>query len=327
MDDIIDPRERLDKLLSGAVPYLAHIFREAVEGLKDNLDLNALADLIESGRMDQALDMLQEVSTALGNSAAVIFVTAGQSTASFLEGATIGHVVFNVVNQRAVEIMQANRLRLIQEFTYDQRQTVRAALTEGIRRGDNPRAQARTFRDVVGLTETQSRAVFNYRRLVEGAGNSDLPTADQAESLTRALRDGRTDRSVLRAIKEGRPLSPEQVDMMVQRYAKAYVKYRSEVIARSEALAVVHQGTEEMYNQAIEAGKLHPEQLIRTWSTNIDGRERDSHHNLDGVKRGWGQTWPGRDGPIRYPGDPEAPASERVQCRCLLTTRIKPTKG
>jgi hypothetical protein len=91
---------------------------------------------------------------------------------------------------------------------------------------------------------------------------------------------------------------------MVQRYAERFVKHRSEVIGRTEAMRAVNQGNEEAYRQAIADGTINADQLRREWRTRLDGRERRTHEFLNGQVRGWGETWVTENGVLRYPGDP-----------------------
>lgn len=325
MADLIDPLERIDQLLASAEPRIANIFSSAIRELKDQLDLDQLEKLIAEGRVNEALDVIMGVAQALGSASNIVFITSGQSTAQFLASAGVGRVVFDIVNERAVQQMAASSLRLIRAFTSEQVGTVRAALVSGIQQGLNPRDVARNFRDVVGLTETQAAAVLNFRRLLERVG--DAEAQDQREALTRALRDQRYDRTIERAVASGQPLSRQQIDRMVTRYGERYVKYRAEVIGRTEALRSVHQGVEEAYNQAFDRGILMPWEVEQQWNTSIDGRERPSHHDLHRMRLPVGRPFPGRASPIRYPGDPEAAAEETVQCRCRLTRRIRQAKG
>ena len=319
MADIQDPAERLEALLESAEPNIRRAFLAAVAEMRGQLDMEELEALIASGRLVDAMERIMEVAEDLAEATNLVFLTAGQAAAEFLTGAGVARVRFDVSNAGAVQAMRDNRLSLIREYAEEQRRATQAALVEGIAQGLNPRDQARTFRDVVGLTERQAAAVMNYRRLLTG------DESDRREALTRRLRDGRHDRTVQRSIREERPLTPAQIEQMVSRYAARYVKYRAEVIGRTEALRAVHEGNEEGYRQAIEAGRLDAARLVRAWDSSRDDRVRESHRLLHGVKRGWGETWPGKAGPLRYPGDPAAPAEEIVQCRCLLTTRIKPT--
>lgn len=317
MPDAIDPAKRIERLLEKAEPRLARAFSAAVARVKNELDLDLLEALIAAGDFEGALRYTQGVAEDLGHASNLVFFSAGQDTARFLSGLDVGHIVFDQINVRAVAALQQNTLRLITQFTEEQRAATRLALLDGIARGVGPAEQARNFRDSIGLTERQEAAVVNYRRLLEGSAS------EQREALTRELRDRRFDRTVRRSIKTDKALTPEQIDKMVSRYAERYVKHRSVVIARTEALRSVHQGVEEAYEQAIDAGVLSADDLIRTWDSSRDSRVRRTHKLLHGQRRKWKETWATENGVIRYPGDPEAAAEEVIQCRCLLTTRIK----
>lgn len=309
-----DPASRIRSMLDKEERNFQRTFLLAIEAIRDEFTLGELADLLEQGRLEEALERVQEVGVLLGNQYGASLVASAQNTAFWLSTSalTVG-VAFDISNDRAVGIMQRNRLRLIQGYTAEQRRATRTALSLGIQAGENPLQQARRFRDSLGLTENQVRAVENYRRLLQ-QGDS--------QALHRELRDKRFDRSVQRAIREGEPLSPEQIDRMVQRYNERYVQYRSRVIARTESLRAVHEGTEEMYQQAIDEGQFLPSQLTRTWVTARDERVRSSHARLGGMERPMGETFPADAGPLRFPGDPDAPAEETIQCRCVLSTRI-----
>jgi len=315
-----DPAERIDALLAKEDARIANIFRVLVEQLKGEIDLDELADMLEGGRQEEAFERLQTVAERLGAEVNVSFVTSGQSTADFLTNAGVGRAVFNQVNDRAVAAMQRNRLELIREFTDEQRRAASLALVSGVEAGRNPRAQARDFRDSIGLTERQWAAVANYRAALGRVGSDE---SGQLDALNRALRDKRGDAQIRRAVKEARPLAPEKIDWLVERYTARYVKHRSEVIGRTEALRAVHQGNHEAYRQAVADGVIDAELLERTWETRVDGRQRDSHLILNQQKRGLEEPWQTKHGPILYPGDPEAAAAEVIQCRCAVSTRIR----
>ena len=315
-----DPAERIWAVINDQDRRFQRAFQEGVRFIQNQNTLEEIASLLEQGRFDEALEGLDAAAALIASQYGTSYRTAADEAAAFLSTGLVATVAFDATNERAVAAIRANRLRLIREFTQQQRDVTRAALTAGITRGENPIQQARTFRDSIGLTTRQWRAVENYRSLLT-AGRDGAPST---EALARALRDGRSDRSVRRAIRQGDMLSASQIDSMVSRYTRRYVKYRSEVIGRTEALRSVHQGTEEMYQQAIELGQFRSDQLERKWNSAQDMRVRDSHQNLNGMIRGLGETWPGQAGDLRYPGDPAAPAEETIQCRCALSTRIMP---
>jgi uncharacterized protein YbjQ (UPF0145 family) len=315
-----DPAERLNRLVDQQDARIANIFRTAIAALKDEVDLDALATELEQGRVNAAIERLQHAADALGAASNVAFVTSGQSTADFMANAGVGRVVFDQVNLYAVAAMQATRLELIREFTAEQLRATSMALVSGVESGTNPISAARNFRDSIGLTAVQWGYVDSYRTALERVGVDDQAAQN---ALGRALRDGRGDQTVMAAARAGRPIPPAKIDWLVSRYAQRFVKHRSQVIGRTEAMRAVNQGNEEAYRQAIADGTLDAEQLRREWRTRLDGRERRTHEFLNGEVRGWGEPWVTENGVLRYPGDPEAPAKETIQCRCALLTRIR----
>lgn len=319
-----DPASRINRL----VDFQERRFREtwtlAVRTLRDRFTLDSLATLLEQGRFEEALAGLEEAGSLLGNRYGESLSASARNTAAWMSAEALDITVsFDQTNFRAVQRMQANRLRLIREFTSDQRGTLRQAMTRGITEGLNPRDQARLFRDSIGLTRRQEAAVANYGRLLRGQDRLDnLPSM---QALDRQLRDGRFDRTVRAAVRRGEPLTEEQVSRMVGRYRERYVRYRSEVIGRTEALRSVHEGSEEMYQQAFEAGQIDPGKVSRSWTSARDGRVRDTHRSINGQTRLVGERFTSPSGAqLRYPGDPDAPAEETVQCRCALATRVNP---
>lgn len=320
MPTITDPDKRLRDLLDKQDGPIARAFLEAIANARGQIDVDELATLIEQGRLSEAFDALNNLADPLAAAVNNTLVMAGQSTASFLSTHAVTSIAFDMVNVRAVQAMQQNRLTLIREFDDEQRRATQAAINGGLQRGANPREIARDFRDSVGLTERQWGAVANYRASLERVGQ-DGETA-QAAALDRALRDKRTDRTVRSAIANMKPLPQAKIDMMVQRYTERYVKYRAEVIGRTEALRAVHQGAEEMYRQLIDAGDLDEADITRKWVTVLDGRERLTHEILHGQVRGFGEAWQTINGVIRYPGDPAASGTETIACRCCLAVSI-----
>lgn len=313
-----DPESRLLALIDKADPKIRRAFITGVDAAKAVGSLDRLEQLAAAGRLDEALDEAVRIGAIrLSETVNTTFVQAGQSTATFLGNALEVVVAFDQSNDRAVNIMQQSRLNLIREFGAEQRRATRLALSEGIARGANPVEQARAFRDSIGLTFNQQRAVLRYRNLLE-RGSS--------QALDRQLRDRRFDSKVRRAVSGDKPLSTVEIDRMTDRYRSRMLRFRSETIARTEALRAVHSGSQEMYQQAIDEGRLTPSEVVQTWVTAHDERVRGTHSYMNGQTSPAGADAPGFTSGsgyrLRFPGDPMAPASETVRCRCALTTRL-----
>ena len=308
-----DPAKRVFDLLDKHEIILNRQYLAMIQSIKDEFTLREIEQLIVAGRLNEALAVTEAHVNKFASQINGVFVAAGESTAGFLDSFVV--VNFDLTNIRAVNIMRTNKFEFVREFMAEQRIATRQALIEGITSGVGPRAQARLFRGSIGLTQNQVSAVANYRRLLQ-EGSS--------EALTRKLRDARFDRTVKAAIRDGRPLSAEQINRMTSRYQERYLKYRSEVIARTESLSAVHSGKEEMYAQAFEDGVLDPDKVISKWHTARDARVRDTHWPMSGQERRVGDPFRSGAGvSLRFPGDPQAPAKERVQCRCGTSTTIR----
>lgn len=310
-----DPAERILELIASSESRIQRAFMQAVKDAKSDMVLTRIANLLEAGSLNEALEVVDSITSVLSTQVSLSVVESGEGAAIFISNVLGRKVLFNDTNVRAISIMEQASLNLIREFTQQQTDATREALTEGIRRQLNPIEQARYFRDSIGLTVRQERAVNNFRRLLE---------SDPAGALTRQLRDRRFDPSVINSMQTDTKLSNEHIDKMVTRYRERYVQYRSRVIARTESLRAVHQGTEEMYSQAVENGDLQLNEISRVWDASGDSSVRSSHSAMNGQQRRMNEPFlSGNGNLLRYPGDRSAPGEDTIQCRCVLTTRLE----
>lgn len=314
MPSTLDSDERLRALIDRAEPRLRREFLAGILQLRAERSLDELADLIASGQLDEALAALDAAASRFASAVSATFLAAGEDTARFLGDALDQLISFDTVNERAVRLLRNKRSAMIREISEDTRRAIFGALGDASARGLNPRAQAREFRDTLGLTARQQQAVSNFR---------DALQRGSRVALSRQLRDRRFDRTIETAIREGRQLSAEQIDRMVDRYRDRMVAHRARVIARTEALRAVHEGSEEMYQQAFDEGDLIPENVQQVWLTARDARVRDTHSTMNGQVRPVGVPFTsGAGNQLRFPGDIDAPGSETIQCRCAVARRI-----
>jgi hypothetical protein len=311
-----DDEERIEGLLAAAGLLFRRRFMESIKQIRDRFVLEDLIELLTARRYDEALVGLELAAANLAHGYTRSTILSGEDTMRFISRSINVVVSFNQTNTRAVDAMRRNELRLISEFSREQRLATRLAMLDGIARGMNPNQQAILFKQSIGLTRSQVQAVLNYRTLLE-AGDS--------QALTRALRDRRFDRTVQGAIDGDRVLTPAQIDSMVERYQQRYLDYRSKVIARTEALRSVHEGANEAYRQAVDAKLIDSGELVQTWITARDERVRTSHSFMHRQQRPMGGEpfISGNGNRLKYPGDIDAPGSETIQCRCVLTTRFR----
>ncbi|MBB5411921.1 hypothetical protein HDG34_005887 [Paraburkholderia sp. HC6.4b] len=237
------------------------------------------AAMIESGRVAIAIIPSSAVTTPA-------YITAMPRSAS------VDAVIAERIDQISVESASA----------------VRQAVDTAMSAGRPPLEIARDFRESIGLTTQQESFVANYRTNLENLDRN---------ALLRALRDKRSDSSIERAIAENAPLSKERIDKLVSQYRSRWIKYRSQVIARTESLTAVSVAQDEAIGKAIADGHISPN-IIKRWVTTEDGRERPVHEELHGDEVRFGEYFSNSLGRLRYPRDPDGSAENVIQCRCRV---------
>jgi len=307
----------MQELLDIVERALGKSWLDIVEWLRDQ---NALDDIDARLAAGDHAGVVQAVSDAADRYAADIhagYVSAGQTTAKWLDGEADALIRFDQTNPRATKWAEQNKLELVRGFTQEQRETVSQVITTGVRDGRNPREVARDIRTSIGLTPSQADAVASYRTALEAG--------DYSNALGRELGADRYDRTLLAAQRDGKTIPSDRIDTMVEAYRKNYISYRATVIARTEGLRAVHAGNEELMKQAIERGDVDADQLTRTWNHASHGKDsRPGHIAMAGKPQPFGEpfTNPITGATLMYPGDPDADPSETVQCRCAVSTRF-----
>lgn len=309
--------ETLVRQLSGQEAVIRDAFLAFVSIVKSDSVLAEVNALLAIGDIEGALAIVDTHIVRLSTILPKVFVDVGNEEASRLTQslALAGVAVsFDPTDARAVNIIRANKLEFVRRTTESQRDSIRQALVRAFEIGEGPRATAAAFKDSIGLTPKQEQAVINYRSLLE---------ANSAASLDRKLRDRRSDRSVLRALDEGDALKTTQIDSMVDRYRERFVKFRAEVIARTEGTRATSQARDEALRQVLDQENIPTTAVERKWNRTADARTRDHHDTMQNQKVGLDQPFiDGLGNPLQFPGDPSAPLETTAQCRCVVTIRI-----
>lgn len=334
--------DEVEALAASYEPKVAAALLKALEEQGDKLDLDKLAAALANGNMGAVLDMIGDLPLGPVNDALQDVVWAGGAFAAAAAVPITGAVFhFNRLNPILIQWLQNYTLGLIREISDSTKTAVRDQLIDGMRRGIGPRSQAKQIKASVGLTQRQSAAVANFRKELEtfhqkrSAAGWNLgakidrvngaqvfkPSADGTPKDgidARRLRDFRYDKTLIRAMEQNKPLTPEQVDKMVAAYARKYRKYRAEMIARTESMRALNIGVQDGWRQAVEAGKV-PEGLVRRfWKVAHDERLCEicspvPDMNDGGVKLG--QPFATPKGPVMLP--PLHPS-----CRCHPFIRV-----
>lgn len=288
---------------------------------KDVLD--KIIALLEARDIEGAMRVVDSYVARMGDVLPRVAAQVGTATAAELAQVVAAGapeiavaVSFDPSYPRAAQIVQQHRLRFVRDFSMEQRKAAMQAFNRSFNEGVGPIETARSFRDSIGLNSTQEQAVANYRQL--------LINRDR-QALQRDLRDRRSDATVQRAIERSRPLTERQIETMVARYRRNYLQYRAETIARTEGLQATSEAREEAVDQMMDQTGLPRSRVIDIWNTTRDKRTRDWHATMNGQRQPRGTAFvDGLQQRLRYPGDPQAPANTRINCRCQKTFTIIP---
>lgn len=294
-----------EELKTLAEKYERRMSSAYLSGVRDHIPEETLMMLIAAGNIEAIVAHYSSVTLDLSG----IYTDAFKSGASAVvdySGKQGLNMTFDYVNERVQDILTESRLRLTRNLSASQREVVAAALRESTLAGRNPREVAREIRSTIGLSPRQLEASRRYRSLLERGST---------EALRRELRDKRFDRTVARATR-GAIIPQATVDKMVAAYQRKALKYRSELIARTESKAALQQGLAEAVRQSNGA-------LGKKWVSAFLPTTRDHHADMHGqVVGAEGMFVSGRGNLLSYPGDPAAPASERANCVCVATVTV-----
>jgi hypothetical protein len=112
---------------------------------------------------------------------------------------------------------------------------------------------------------------------------------------------------------EGIPELAERIDQQLLRSNSERRTNRAVVVARTESISAYNGGTNDAF--AVIQDETG-ETFEKVWLATMDHRTRDTHFIADGQRVAFGSPFIVGGFPGMFPGDPELPAQERIQCRC-----------
>ena len=324
------PKQRLDDLINLFVPRIRAAFYAAIQNVVDNVILRQVISAIEAGDLERAFRTLGVSDAALrpiGATLESVFEEGGVATgATFPRYLNNGEMRlafhFNVRNQRAEEWLRQQSSELVTRISNEARANVRTALEGGMIEGRNPRnvaldivgridpATGKRSGGVIGLTENQQFWAESARRKL---------LALDDKYLTMELRDKRFDRTVAAAIRNGKPLPIETVDKLIARYRDNALKFRGDMVARTEAIQSLNRSSWEAIKQVVDSGGVRSSAVQREWVDTSGTRTRYTHRKMNGQRVGLDEPFVSPFGAnLMFPGDTSlgAPGAEVINCRC-----------
>lgn len=333
---------------------IGRAFLDSIKSIQDRLDLDEITALIARGQVEAAVALVareiteaqfQPLAGGIGGSVIASGNVAAANVNSVIDGVNIR---FNALNPETARFVENYAQPLIRELLRETREAVREVLQRGIQNGIGAVDLGREVRGAIGLTRRQNRIVENFRRELEtfhnrrtgggyGLGNQISrrngrqvfvidSDGNPVDGITeRRLRDFRYDKTLARAMREGAPLRPEQIDRMVEAYRRKMLRNRGETIAVTESRRALSVGQHELFRQQIQQGAVNSQLVRREWIYTQDGRTRHAHREIPGLNPdgvGMDRPFISSLGPIMYPGDPNAVAANTIRCRCSTFYRV-----
>jgi uncharacterized protein with gpF-like domain len=115
---------------------------------------------------------------------------------------------------------------------------------------------------------------------------------------------------------EGIPELRARIDSVLSTSGSDRWPNRATVIARTEAIGALNAGRAESFRALAE--EEPDEELERIWLATEDSRTRDSHRAADGQRVALGTPFIVGGFELAFPGDPNGPPQEVIQCRCTM---------
>lgn len=331
-------RSLIERLLATYEERVRDAFLASIADIRDDITLREVVERLERGDINGAIQSMHleaEAFARLEREIVEAYNSGGSETVANLPRVADpqgNRVVFRfgVRNLTAENWLREHSSGLVTRIVDDQRIAIRTALSEGLAQGRHPRSVAldvvgrinrasnRRQGGIIGLTSPQERYVATAR--------ADLLSGDP-ERLRHYLglgrRDRRFDRTVMKALREERALDAGTVDRIIGRYSDRLLELRGEMLARTETMTALGKARDDAIRQQIDAGKIDAQDVTKIWRSASDARVRHTHQALNGQSVAMDGFFHSPSGAmLSHPGDPNAPASETIGCRCFMEYRI-----
>lgn len=315
-----------DRLLSEMERDVRIAFLDALDRIRTAARLRDIEAMLDRGDIEgllEALSLSPEYFRGVQDAVDAAFYGGAAHQVSL--AASLSTIPFNRRHWAAEAWALSNGARLIVEITEATRDGVRNYVEEAIRTGRGSNATAREIvgrisrrtgrreGGILGLTGQEAEYVVNAR--------TELEALDPAY-FQRAARDRRFDGTVRKAIREGKPLTKEDLERILQRYSDGLLIRRGDRIARTESHSALNAGRYEAMRQTAEDVGLTEAAITCEWQSARDERVRASHRALNGKTVRYGEAFVSPLGSrMRWPGDREygALSADVVGCRCTLS--------
>lgn len=326
----ISQQRQIDALLAQYTPRVRDAFYAAIYGARANVNAADLIAALQARDVERAVQLLrieQGVLFPLDDAVRSAFIASGQSVVA--PTGLAGVFSFAGRHWRAEQWAQLLGSTLIQGIQDDTLAMARNVITAGLQEGFSPqkvqrdltgtlnRITGRREGGFLGLTAQQADSIISGRAKL-ASGDPKL----MREYLDLKLRDRRYDAMVKRAIKDGKPVAPADLETIIKAHESKALKYRGEMIAKNETFSAQAAGRDEAYKQLLERPDVAA--VTKRWQHGLSAIPRLDHLRMDGVVLDFDQKFTMDDGvQMAYPHDPIGGPKHAISCRCVCIYRVR----
>jgi uncharacterized protein with gpF-like domain len=175
----------------------------------------------------------------------------------------------------------------------------------------------RAWNETTGGTPSVSRHAFVMSQLAQ-TENFLVRIPDEVYNLVFA--------EIADAVNAGASLEQiaAKVDQVLDWTSSENWPNRARVIARTEVTRAMNAGVQ---GAGAEMARVTGRILSKTWHAHSDDRTRTDHRTVDGQKVPFHQPFQVGAWNLMFPGDPNGPADEVINCRCNMTIGNEVSRG
>lgn len=334
----LSARELLEQVAADFEPQVRLAWIEAIDRIRSNIVLKRIVEKLERGDVasvvrdlgieDGAFAKFEQALIQAYHSGGIATVDSMPA----LRDPSGNRVVFSwgVRNLPAEQAMRDHAARLVTGIVTEARDGIAAVLTDNLARGQSPyeagrllagrvnRVTGRREGGMIGLSRPQMETVARIERAMRKGD-----AAYMRDYLSFANRDKRLDRTVMKAIREGRGLAPEEVERVTRLYSNKAMKWRGDQLAIHETHMALARSRMDAFQQQIDDGKLDAQDVTKKWRRTVSREPRMDHMMMAGKTVGFNELFTLPDGTTcTGPHDPNLPARHTIGCKCAMDISI-----
>lgn len=314
-----------EEFIKSLEPALARAFLAAMQDVRDGVDYPALMRAIGAGDVPAAIDALDIEQGSFAPYIAAAFLLYMRTGAEAARGMRVRFDPTRDADFR--QDITGKVAAYVDEQVQAARDYVYSGYADGWSRREIAKGLAgkigpsgKREGGILGLSRAQQSWVDNMRARLESNDPEQMRAAMKYKERNRNF-----DKTIKRAIMDGKPLSADKIDEITGKFADKLLRKRATDIASFEATQFAAGAREQSVRQALEKARLPDGAVTKTWHhSSIYINARPDHVGMSG------QTVTGINTPfvmadgvaMRYAHDPRGGAKHNSHCRCRTSYSI-----